>query len=92
MAKDVVKIDRYGRVLIPKEVRSRLGLKQGASLEVTVRGDELILRRVDTELRQHVDEWVKFIERSAPKPFVTEIRSGDSKWLSREYSLRKLGL
>jgi len=92
VASSLVKIDRYGRVLIPREVRGKLGLKQGSPIEVKIRGDEVILRRVNTELHQRVDDWVKFIEQSAPKPFVTEIRSGDSKWLSREYCLRKLGL
>lgn len=92
MAKTVIRIDRYGRVLIPKEVRGRLGLRQGSSLEITVRGNEVILRRVDTELNQHVEEWVKFIDQSAPTPFLKQIRGGDSKWLSREYCMRKLGL
>lgn len=92
MAKTIVRIGQYGRVLIPKDVRGKLGIKQGSSLEITVGEDKAILRRVDTELNQRVEEWVKFIDQSAPSPFVTQIRGGDSKWFSREYCLRKLGL
>lgn len=93
MAKrDKTKIDRYGRVLIPSEVRGRLGLNQGAPLEITVRRGELILRKVDTELNRRVEEWVKSIKASVPEPFITETRKGESKWLSREYCLKKLGL
>lgn len=92
VVKTSVKIDRYGRILIPREVRAQLGLKQGSSIEVRIKGNELILRRVDTELHQRVDDWTKFMETSAPKPFTTETREGDSKWLSQEYCMRKLGL
>ena len=92
VTKDKVTLDKYGRALIPKEVRSKLGLREGSSLEVIVRGDEVILIKVDGALRQRVDEWTKFIEKLSPKPFVTDIRKDDSKWLSRKYSLRKLGL
>lgn len=45
-----VTIDKYGRIVIPKPVRERLGLESGAALELTVEraegGDALTLRPI----------------------------------------------
>lgn len=85
-------VDKYGRVLIPKEVRGKLGLKSGEKLELKVKGPEIVLRIRDPDLEKKVKELADFVEREAPEPFVSEISKGDSKWLSKKYSLRKLGL
>ncbi|MFQ6077491.1 MAG: AbrB/MazE/SpoVT family DNA-binding domain-containing protein [Candidatus Bathyarchaeia archaeon] len=86
------RVDRYGRVLIPKEVRRKLGLDSGEPVELRIRGRELILRRFDKELDERVRDWADGLRRASPGAFITEARGGDSKWLSREYCLRKLGL
>ncbi len=39
-----LKIDRAGRLVIPKPVRERLGLKPGMQLEARERENELILK------------------------------------------------
>ena len=44
-----VTIDKFGRVLIPKPIRSQLGLQPGTPLTLTVSGRALQLRRVDEE-------------------------------------------
>ena len=86
------KVDRYGRVLIPKDIRDKLNLNLGDPVVISVRGHDLVLRKEDIDLHERVREWVEFIRRANPKPFVNEAKIGDSKWLSREYCLRKLGL
>ena len=40
---DTVKIDRFGRVLIPKKVRKRLGLEAGQAFQLTVEGGKVTL-------------------------------------------------
>lgn len=40
---ETVKIDRFGRVLIPKSVRDRLGVEAGQEFELAVEGRALIL-------------------------------------------------
>jgi AbrB family looped-hinge helix DNA binding protein len=35
-----VQIDDYGRIVIPKEVRERLGITSGSALEIRVEADE----------------------------------------------------
>ena len=38
-----VKIDRFGRVLIPKKVRERLGTEVGQAFELSVEGQRVML-------------------------------------------------
>ncbi|HID41424.1 MAG TPA: AbrB/MazE/SpoVT family DNA-binding domain-containing protein [Pyrodictium sp.] len=39
-----VVLDKKGRITIPSEIRSRLGLKPGSRLEVTLEGDRIVIR------------------------------------------------
>jgi transcriptional pleiotropic regulator of transition state genes len=85
-------IDRYGRVLIPKEVRERLGLEPSTVLDLIVRGEEIVLRPRNPSLERKVDELSEYLTREAPEAFVSKPEGGDSKWFSRRYCLKKLGL
>jgi AbrB family looped-hinge helix DNA binding protein len=39
----IVKVDAKGRIVIPNEVRDKLGLKKGASLTLDIQESEIIL-------------------------------------------------
>jgi len=43
----IVTIDEKGRVVIPREVRERLGLSKGSRLLVELGGDRIVLRKLD---------------------------------------------
>ena len=45
-----VKIDRYGRILIPKEIREKLGIRGESELILTVRDNEIIIRVQNEDL------------------------------------------
>jgi AbrB family looped-hinge helix DNA binding protein len=38
------RVDEFGRIVIPKGIRDRLGLKSGSVLEIDERGDAVVLR------------------------------------------------
>lgn len=40
-------LDRFGRVVIPRDIRDRLGLRPGVEIEIVEKGNELVLRPVD---------------------------------------------
>lgn len=42
-------LDRFGRVILPKKVRDKLGLKPGAVLEVQEQGGDVLLKPVQEE-------------------------------------------
>ena len=43
----IVKISLKGQIVIPKDVRERLGIKAGGKLAVIVRDDEIILKKIE---------------------------------------------
>ena len=47
-----VTIGAQGRVVLPREVRERLGLEAGQRLSVTVRGRSLVLERPEDALAE----------------------------------------
>lgn len=46
----VRRIDDLGRIVIPKEIRKKFGIEEGASLEIFVNEDEIILRKCDVSI------------------------------------------
>jgi len=42
-------LDRFGRVVVPKGIRDRLGLKPGAEIEIDENGSEVVLKPVEHE-------------------------------------------
>ena len=44
------KLDRFGRIVIPKPIRDGLGLEPGAELEVEEREDGVLLRPADQDV------------------------------------------
>lgn len=50
MAEAVTKIDKAGRVVIPKEIREKMGLEQDTTLLVTEASDDIvILKKLDVK-------------------------------------------
>ena len=55
-----VTLDRAGRVVLPKTLRDELHLSAGDTLDLTVQGDEVVLRprRAATPLQKERGIWV----------------------------------
>ena len=45
--KKIVKLRKKGVVILPKRIREEVGLKEGDALIVTVKGNEIILRKLE---------------------------------------------
>jgi len=85
-------IDKFGRVLIPKKIRDKVGLKPGMRLDIVVKGNEIVLRPRNVDLEEKIRELEEFLEHETPKAFIKSPYLGDSKWFPKDYCLRKLGL
>jgi AbrB family looped-hinge helix DNA binding protein len=82
-----VKIDKAGRIVLPKPVRDRLRLRQGSDLEIEERPEGLLLKPVDQRpsMVQENGIWVHL--GKLPKGFdwetlVDEVRDDRIKELS----------
>jgi transcriptional pleiotropic regulator of transition state genes len=86
-----VKIDKFGRILIPKEIRNSLEIKEGTELEIEVKDEKILIWLKDRNLEERVEKLMSYLENNAPKPFVSGEEAGE-KWYSAEFSMRKIGL
>jgi len=86
-----VRVDRYGRIVLPKGVREELGIHEGSELMLDVRDEEIVIRMHRGDLEKRVDELIEFLRKNAPKAFVSRVEE-EGKWLTKEYGLEKIGL
>jgi len=86
-----VRVDKYERMVLPKEVRERLGIRENTELTLNVRDDEIVIRVQRENLEKKVDELIEFLKNDAPRTFALEIEEKE-KWLIRKYKLEKIGL
>lgn len=85
-----VKIDKFGRILIPKEIRNNLGIREDTELEMEVKDEKILIRLLNRALEERVEELISYLKSSAPKPFVS--KGAGEKWYSTKFSMRKIGL
>ena len=64
-----IKIDKLGRVVLPKPLRQRYGLRPGAELEVTERAGDFALRPADQKpSMMKIKGW--WVHQGVPEPGV----------------------
>ena len=86
-----VRVGKYGKIVLPKEVRERFSIRENTELTLNVRDNEIVIRVQRGDLEKKVDELIEFLRNNAPKTFTLEIEE-DEKWLIRKYELEKIGL
>jgi AbrB family looped-hinge helix DNA binding protein len=45
----VVKVTRNSQITIPKEIRDRIGIKEGDRVDISIEGDKVVVRKVELE-------------------------------------------
>ena len=58
----VRRVDDLGRVVIPKEIRRSMGIKEGEPLEIYLENDAVIFRRYSYNLVKEVERVAELIE------------------------------
>jgi AbrB family looped-hinge helix DNA binding protein len=87
----IVVIDRQGRLVIPAEIREKIGMKNGGRVSVRLDGSKVIIEPVFEDLEERVQRWREFVMGLSLEPFKEDV-SESWKWMSHEYARRKLGL
>jgi len=68
MEQEVTVIGERGQVVIPKEVRTRLGLKPKTKLLIVRRGDAVVMRKLDLEQeRRELEALLKRVDKRIEK-------------------------
>ncbi len=68
-------IDRFGRVVVPKDIRDRLGLKPGAEIEIDEQGNEVVLKPVERETPLKLEEGVLVFTGNATGDLMEAVRT-----------------
>jgi AbrB family looped-hinge helix DNA binding protein len=82
-----IKIDSQGRILIPAEFRRKLELETECEVGLTIIGNEIVIKKVNTDLKAKVKQWKQDLMKMSIPIGVTS-----DKWMDIEYAERKLGL
>ncbi len=86
------KIDKMGRTVIPSEIRKMLNIKEGDYVEWRIEGNKIIIKKKNETDKEAITRWFETLRKKAPKCFVKENDKEESKWVSKEWALAKLGL
>jgi len=85
----VLKVDRQGRVVLPVELRRELGVKDGGSIIIKKKNNRVYID-VKRELEDEVKRWKEKIKGMKVK--AGGIGRAESRWVSEEWSRKKLGI
>jgi len=86
----IVKVDKQGRMVLPKDVRKALGIEGEAEVVCRVVGDRVILERFSVESIQRA---FADLEEIAPSLELDTVEvEGEDKYVDSEYALRKIGI
>lgn len=86
----IIKVDKQGRMILPKGVRIALGIEGGTEMVCRVIGSRVVLEKFSLDSVQKAFEELEEIAPSLELDTV-EVEGGD-KYIDREYALRKIGV
>jgi AbrB family looped-hinge helix DNA binding protein len=82
----VTKVDKFGRVVLPKDIRDNLDLKPGQVLKVEKSDDEIILKLLRKESPLHIKDGVLVFSGAATGDIMETVN------LHRKERLKKVAL
>jgi AbrB family looped-hinge helix DNA binding protein len=86
----IVKVDKQGRIILPKDVRRAIGVEGGMEMVCRVVGDRIILEKFSVE---DVHKAFSELEEIAPSLELDTVKvEGEDKYVDKEYALRKIGI
>jgi len=77
----IVRVDRRGRILIPKEIRRRAGIREGGFVEITLSEGKVILEPVESVASKY---WGAFRVKKWPEDLDEFIEEVMREWWTSE--------
>lgn len=85
-----IKVDKQGRIVLPKEVKRALGIEGRSRLVYRTIGGKIVFEKFSVE---RLEEAFARLVEIAPSLDTDRVKiSGEDKYVDREYALRKIGL
>lgn len=86
----IIKIDKQGRLVLPKEVRAALGVRGEAKLVCKVVGSKVVLESFSLD---EIERAFRRLSELVPSLDADTVEvEGEDKYIDEEYALRKIGL
>jgi AbrB family looped-hinge helix DNA binding protein len=76
-------IDRFGRVVVPKELRDRFGFQPGTEIEINEQDSEIVIRQADQASPLQDEDGVLVFAGKAVGDIVGSIRAQREKRLQK---------
>ncbi|HAK88169.1 MAG TPA: AbrB family transcriptional regulator [Nitrospiraceae bacterium] len=67
-------IDRFGRIVVPKEIRKRFGLTPGAQVEIDGQNQEIVIRQVSEKPPLQVENGLLIFDGEAAGDIAAWVR------------------
>lgn len=67
-------IDRFGRIVVPKEIRKHFGLAPGAAVDINERGQEIVIRQAAEHPPLQLEEGVLVFTGEATEDISTWVQ------------------
>lgn len=82
-------LDRFGRLVVPKEIRDKFGWRAGAEIEIEECEDEVVLKPAGKETPLRIEDGVLVFTGAATGDLVDAVRAHRGERLSRVSTGRK---
>lgn len=86
----ILRVDKQGRIVIPRDVRRILGINEKTEIICRIVGEKIVLEKFSSDF---IYRAFNDLEEIAPSlDFDSVSVELEDKYLDREYALRKIGL
>ena len=82
---ELAKVSSKGQIVIPTDIRKKLGVKKGSILAVTAKKDMIVLKKLDTKMKPEDLRTLKLLEEAWE-----DIEKGRYKVYSKEAFFKEL--
>jgi AbrB family looped-hinge helix DNA binding protein len=76
-------IDKFGRLVVPKNIRDRLGLKTGVEVEIEEQGSEIVIKQVEHRIPLQLEDGVLIFSGTATGDIEESVRRHREERLSK---------
>ena len=88
----VRRIDELGRIVVPKEMRRTLRIREGDSLEISSDNESIVLKKYSLveSVDNFITQYVEAVHQSSKKEIIEELKNRDNLKLDPIYEVNRI--